>query len=686
MLQHLKQFLSKKTFYKDLIFLTLIQSIYFIPLLVIGLDRVEDYQYNHFSASILQKNYFNPFIFFFDLLGPGTRIPLGYGFNYFFPTTIFIGNIKVFYFSTFFLGLYLQFNYLKKINDLFKLSNPYIICLLYAFNIEILWQVFVGDSLKTFISVSCFPLILYYLIKFLHLKTRYYFFKLILIIGYIIINTHEAYMLTNALGFLLIILFNKNYFFFKERYFYFGIIVFIFITAENFYRLAYEVSNFDEASRENQLILQVKHYFSGIVFFLKFFESTFNIDFPFLSKFSSFDNFWLPFGGIIFYFAFFEAFRLILLKNSKQIYFINYVFLILIVFSFLDLKNFFMSIISSPWLIRDLNNFFSVILFGSFIKSLSNIKIRKTIICLALIFTTLHVVSSISYQYNNLKSQKYNFFKINKDYQESDFFKTSKSLFNNNTEIGKSYLSEGVWNLIKERKSDIFLESNIFYFNDLIKLNIYPFNSEFKNAHKIQLRAPKDKMYSSLDPRYSEINNEAFLNLFNITYLIILKNEEKYFDQTKFELLSKIKSEENEIKIFKLKNSDRNIVLNSNSTEIEQIGCEKKEAVSCLMAKTNLFKIAQNSKIIRSGLNKYEIINESNDIQKIILPFLYDSSWKAVETKIKNIDNALMFVEVKPNSKIKIYYFDKKRFILKFISIMAFVITIIYLIRIKRLH
>ena len=236
-----------------------------------------------------------------------------------------------------------------------------------------------------------------------------------------------------------------------------------------------------------------------------------------------------------------------------------------------------MSIISSPWLIRDLNNFFSVILFGSFIKSLSNIKIRKTIICLALIFTTLHVVSSISYQYNNLKSQKYNFFKINKDYQESDFFKTSKSLFNNNTEIGKSYLSEGVWNLIKERKSDIFLESNIFYFNDLIKLNIYPFNSEFKNAHKIQLRAPKDKMYSSLDPRYSEINNEAFLNLFNITYLIILKNEEKYFDQTKFELLSKIKSEENEIKIFKLKNSDRNIVLNSNSTEIEQIGCEKKK-------------------------------------------------------------------------------------------------------------
>ena len=79
---HLKKFYLKKHFYRFFIF-RIIQLIYFIPLLIFGLDRIEDYQHNHFSASILQKNYFNPFIFFYDLLSPGTRIPLGSGLNYF---------------------------------------------------------------------------------------------------------------------------------------------------------------------------------------------------------------------------------------------------------------------------------------------------------------------------------------------------------------------------------------------------------------------------------------------------------------------------------------------------------------------------------------------------------------------------------------------------------------------------
>ena len=37
-----------------------------------------------------------------------------------------------------------------------------------------------------------------------------------------------------------------------------------------------------------------KHYFSGIVLFLKFFERLTNVDLPFLSEFKAFDNFWLP--------------------------------------------------------------------------------------------------------------------------------------------------------------------------------------------------------------------------------------------------------------------------------------------------------------------------------------------------------------------------------------------------------
>ena len=90
---HLKKILFKKTLFTDFLFLAIIQSIYFIPLLIFGLDRIEDYQYNHFSVLVLVKNFFSPFIFFYDLLGPGTRLPLGSGLNFFFPTAIFVDSV-----------------------------------------------------------------------------------------------------------------------------------------------------------------------------------------------------------------------------------------------------------------------------------------------------------------------------------------------------------------------------------------------------------------------------------------------------------------------------------------------------------------------------------------------------------------------------------------------------------------
>ena len=50
-----------------------------------------------------------------------------------------------------------------------------------------------------------------------------------------------------------------------------------------------------------------------------------NFDFPFLSKTDVFDNRTLPFGGILFYFSFFWSFSLILRKDSKSIFYLNYI-------------------------------------------------------------------------------------------------------------------------------------------------------------------------------------------------------------------------------------------------------------------------------------------------------------------------------------------------------------------------
>lgn len=78
-----------KTYQKDFLFLVSISLIYFIPLYFLGAERMEDYTHTHFSLKILAKNLFSPFLFYHDLLGPGSRLPLGNGLNFFPPRFIY---------------------------------------------------------------------------------------------------------------------------------------------------------------------------------------------------------------------------------------------------------------------------------------------------------------------------------------------------------------------------------------------------------------------------------------------------------------------------------------------------------------------------------------------------------------------------------------------------------------------
>ena len=82
--------------------------------------------------------------------------------------------------------------------------------------------------------------------------------------------------------------------------------------------------------------------------------------------------------------------------------------------------------------------------------------------------------------------------------------------------------------------------------------------------------------------------------------------------------------------------------------------------------------------------NKYEIKNMANIQQKIVLPFLYDSSWKTKKKRIENIKDSIMYLELEPNSKIEVYYQDNVRIFLKLLSIITFVLLTIFLFRIKK--
>ena len=86
-----------KSYQKNFIFIFSVSFLYFFPLFTTGSGRLVDYTTTHFSLLILSENLFSPYTFFTDLIGPGTKLPLGSGLYNFFPTSLFIQNYFLFF-------------------------------------------------------------------------------------------------------------------------------------------------------------------------------------------------------------------------------------------------------------------------------------------------------------------------------------------------------------------------------------------------------------------------------------------------------------------------------------------------------------------------------------------------------------------------------------------------------------
>ena len=669
-----------KSYQKNFIFIFSVSFLYFFPLFVTGSGRLIDYTTTHFSLLILSENLFSPYTFFYDLIGPGTRLPLGSGLYNFFPTSFFIENYFLFFTSTIVFGFYLQLNFCKKLFKIFNFKNYYLLAFLLSTNITVIYHLLNGDAIKIFFTFSCLPCLLYYTLKFLNLQSKLYFYKLIFFLSFVTLNSHEGYLITSCLGFLLLVFFNRNFFFLTKTFFYFGLVIFFLINIENIYRIYSDLFNYPSSERSFIKPYDLKHYTSGIVFIFKFLEDFFKLDFPFLSPTKMWDNYYLPFGGLLFYFSFFECFRLFVKNNSKNIYYINIIFLILIFLSLLDLNNISFGVIVASYAFRDAINFFSIILFGNFLKNIKNFKIKTFIIFLVLISAILHMSSSI---YLKFKEDRNNFdvIKKNDDLNNSIFSKTLENLDLKNKNFSKTYLSEGIWKKINNQDEEIFLDANIFKFVDLINYKIYPFNSEFKTASKYPLRKSLEKFYSNIHPRFKEINDNNFFNIFNIHYLIILESEIKNIEIKKFREIANIPISNDSIIFFELKDK-RNVFL-VNNEKLKSINCEKEESVGCLLNNKSIFEKDDQIKIERLEANKYKLKNETSTPKYFVLPFLYDQAWKPNDNLIKFKDG-LMFLSVLPNDESIISYIDYERIMLKTVSIISLLLLFIFLITRKK--
>ena len=184
---------------------------------------------------------------------------------------------------------------------------------------------------------------------------------------------------------------------------------------------------------------------------------------------------------------------------------------------------------SGAWQGRDVLNILSFFLFIYFLKKNKKRKIIYNFCIILTIFTN-----------SLLWLESANFVKKNNFISLNYFNKTNKNVFlenfNNKKTFKKLYISPEVFKLIdnKSSKSNFFIKNYIFSSIDLYKYNIYPFNLKIKNQEVPSLRKSKLKMYTYIEPRYDEINNRRFLNLYKIENILIFKKELKKLDDKLF--------------------------------------------------------------------------------------------------------------------------------------------------------
>jgi hypothetical protein len=666
---------SVKIIVLDVIFILFIFFLFSVPFIINGNNYYEEYSYNLFSLEIYSDNYFNPFLFFYDLIGPGTKFPIGNGLFFLFPTIFFIKNKLFFYLGTILFCFIVQFIYLNRLFLFFKIEkHKYILCFLHIFNITGFCFLYSHDWIAMYITISLSVPIFYYSLNFIKYENKFDFYKLITIISFATLNGHAAYTFIIYIFILLIFILNRSFFFLKTFYFYIGSLLFFFIIGEDFYRILNEYLDHKDLYRPTQWSYGLKDFFSGVYLILQSINSILNLSF--VKEFDYRHTYFLSFSGIVFYFAVFESFRLIIIKQSYKFFYINIIFLFFIFFSHLDILSF-IKIISGPWLFRDIYVFLSIFIFGIFLLNLKQ-KYSYIILLLCCVVTFLFYYENINL---NKKIRFSNFLHSNQDFHSENLFLEFQNNSNNN--YTKTYISPGIYEYFSPHRKNndlaIFSNSNIFTISDLVQYKIYPFNYFFKTASKNQLIEPEQMMYADIKPEYNQINNQLLFSLFRIENLMIFKSELNKIQLENFSLNKRLPFNNDELLFFKNEKMSNLVIKEKYINTLKKIKCNNFQQVYCYLNNNYVFDFEKNISLKRINSSRYHIYNSSNSDVNYIVPFLYDKNWKSTSSNLINIGNTLMVVKLKAKGSLIIEYSDQTRFALKLLSLFSFFSLLFYI-------
>lgn len=661
-----KNFSEKKIEY-SLLSLSII--FFSLPILIFGNNDYESYYWGNFSNEVYNENFFNPFKNFIDYYGPGTQIPLGF-FPYYHPLSIiFASNYKFFIFFSVILNLLIQYVYLKKIFKFFNLKTFFLLPPLVIFSISNYNYVWSSDWIQIFYTYTFFFPCFYYFLRLSKETNLNLYIKFSFVMGFSLINSHPGVFI-NLLIFLIFFSVLNNYFFhLKNKFFYIFAILFILISVELIYFQVTEYLKYQENYPDLKKVIQDpflwKHYLASIFLPVNF------------SNWTGINRY--PFYGIIFFLSFYKAIQITVKKKSKNYFFINYLFFIFIFLSLSQITTK-ISFISGVWLLRDIINLLSLILFFIFFNEINKYRIKKIIIFACLIFVFIFYIGNFL-KYIPFQDYKntFNRNEISKEFKI--FFKN----INTNKIENRIYLSPKFY---KDLNSLNLKNHGLFSNTDLIKLNLAPFNGSFKGVYQGDFNKPFTKTRSYIVPSFNYINNEYFMNIFNIRFILIYENEIKdIINSSNFKINSVINVNKDkgklDKKLYLLERTNYNNkieVLKKNYEDL--LSCKNEIIIDCIKKNQKFFKFNNkiNLKFDRQNFH-YTFANLHNEDVFLLAPFLFNKNWKSNDLNlIKSIDNKLMLLEIKKNDEIIIFYKDKIRDRLKIISLTVLVFMLIYLI------
>ena len=708
--------------FKENLFFLLIFAFFVLYIFSFGLLDIEEYYQSYFNTKLFFNNLNIFFETYLDLTGLGYDYPAGFSF-FLHPAIFFINNIKIFTVVFLFINFYIKIYFLKRIFAFFKIEFNIIITYLSIFSLISyaylpFYNLYIGHTLL-------YPII-FYLFKFINNENYLSFLKLIFILIFQYINSHHGEIFYQYLGlFIIIILSGKNKLILNKKYLIPTLLLILSFTESIYWYANYFNINlliiylliftvFYGASKINininkiykisfiflkksfifflilnslAVILVLKIYFPDLFFQRLLYYSDSIPLYNFLGHFISFSSdffrsgfFFLFFNILTIFFILFQNKKLLKIKDS--IFIVIFIVTLLILNILLIPKYAQIKILpteSNATFLIEFLYIFLIIIFFKFFKDLLKNKIILFFI----------IISPIIYYFNQAS--------LNKKFYQPNYLNNNSQLIDLKNYF--SDLDDSNNRILLSKKLEIPNALNyhgIYAPTDYLQFNLSPVNTFCKKCNLYKFLNQKGNTFGATFGRTffddDITNNQNFYNFFQIKYLLFLTSEKEKFNQVDFKIIKKID--------IKYLNWTKNIVTNDelNVAEINQhnfllILDDNKKALNTLSACKTLYCIINNKhlkrssdiKLHRNKLNNFTYFNNSNQDVYTMLPFNdVKGLWK---TKEKNDiqSNTFRIVIIKKNSSLNIFYEDKITLILRALSYISILLSLLYILVFRKI-